>query len=60
MIWQPTGEGVYDCGYYRIRRCIKFYELWWNHPQNLHLLAKARFLAEIKSDAEQHRAKHPL
>jgi hypothetical protein len=60
MIWENQSDGVWDCGFYRARRVVQGWELWWNHPQNLHLLAKARFLLEIKRDAEAHRKSHPV
>ena len=58
MIFTRLADDVQDCGFYRIRRVTRGYELWWNHPQNFHLLARAKSLVEIMADAEQHRKAH--
>jgi hypothetical protein len=60
VIWTQISDGVYSCGFYRARRNIKSWELWWNHPQNFRLLARAPYFEDIKRAAEQHRAKHPV
>ena len=60
MIFTRTADDIRDCGFYRIRRETQGYSLWWNHPKNLHLLARAKYLEEVVADAEQHRLAHSV
>lgn len=61
MIWhEHISIGIYESGSYTIRRETQCYTVWIKTPKDFSRIGRSSSLAGAKSDAEQHRAKHPV